>query len=108
MRTGLLPAAHWWSRLSLIFGHNHKTLLRFKLRRLLPGGVQGDIAAGEELCYDYRFAGEQRLPCNCGAASCRRFVNEPRGSSGGGGGGLLRVPEADLRPVKASDFWQDT
>jgi hypothetical protein len=34
-----------------------------------------DIAPAEELCYDYRFAGKERLPCNCGAASCRGWVN---------------------------------
>ncbi len=36
-----------------------------------------DIPAGAELTYDYRFAGEARLPCNCGARSCRGVVNEP-------------------------------
>jgi len=34
-----------------------------------------DIPRAEELCYDYRFAGEERLPCNCGAAACRGWVN---------------------------------
>ncbi len=32
--------------------------------------------AGEELTYDYRFCGEEQLPCNCGAAGCRGRVNE--------------------------------
>ena len=33
-------------------------------------------AAGEELTYDYRFhSDDERLPCNCGAALCRGFVN---------------------------------
>ncbi len=35
------------------------------------------MQAGEELTYDYRFNGEEKLPCNCGAASCRGFVNAP-------------------------------
>lgn len=69
--------------------------------------TQEDIAAGAELCYDYRFAGDQRLPCNCGADTCRGFVNEPRSAGGEGPGGLLRVPESQLRPVKPSDFWHD-
>eukprot|EP00899_Mesostigma_viride_P005814 jgi/Mesvir1/15233/Mv06459-RA.1 len=35
-----------------------------------------DIAAWEELCYDYRFHSEdERLQCNCGAAKCRGTVN---------------------------------
>jgi hypothetical protein len=35
-----------------------------------------DIDAGVEISYDYRFASEsERLPCNCGAATCRGFVN---------------------------------
>lgn len=29
----------------------------------------------EELTYDYRFAGEEILPCNCGAEKCRGMVN---------------------------------
>jgi hypothetical protein len=36
--------------------------------------------AGEEMTYDYRFAGDEKLRCNCGAASCRGWVNAP-GSS---------------------------
>ncbi|GAX81946.1 hypothetical protein CEUSTIGMA_g9374.t1 [Chlamydomonas eustigma] len=36
-----------------------------------------DIVAGEELTYDYRFNGKEKLPCNCGTASCRGFVNVP-------------------------------
>jgi len=35
-----------------------------------------DIAAWEELTYDYRFSGEERLPCSCGAPTCRGVVNE--------------------------------
>lgn len=33
--------------------------------------------AGDEVTYDYRFASEQKLRCNCGAATCRGFVNAP-------------------------------
>jgi hypothetical protein len=32
------------------------------------------------MTYDYRFAGDEKLRCNCGAASCRGWVNAP-GSS---------------------------
>ncbi len=35
-----------------------------------------DIADGEELTYDYRFSGDDKLPCNCGATECRGFVNK--------------------------------
>lgn len=38
-----------------------------------------DIPAGEELCYDYKFALEydasERIPCRCGASNCRGFMN---------------------------------
>jgi len=39
-----------------------------------------DIAAGEELCYDYKFPMEyddpsKRIPCRCGAPSCRGYMN---------------------------------
>lgn len=34
-----------------------------------------DIAAGEELTYDYRFSGEEILKCSCGAVGCRGKVN---------------------------------
>ena len=38
-----------------------------------------DIAAGEELCYDYKFPleynPEKRIPCRCGASNCRGFMN---------------------------------
>ncbi|GFR40744.1 hypothetical protein Agub_g1354 [Astrephomene gubernaculifera] len=36
-----------------------------------------DIAAWEELTYDYRFNSAEELPCNCGAATCRLLVNWP-------------------------------
>lgn len=38
-------------------------------------GVQRDLASWEELTYDYRFCGEELLPCNCGVARCRGMVN---------------------------------
>lgn len=28
-----------------------------------------------------RFSGEEQLPCNCGAATCRGFVNLPKASA---------------------------
>ncbi len=38
-----------------------------------------DIAAGEELCYDYCLydGGEEDAPCNCGAAKCRGSMFSP-------------------------------
>ncbi|CAI5466583.1 unnamed protein product [Closterium sp. Yama58-4] len=35
------------------------------------------IRMGEELTYDYRFDREEkdRVPCRCGAATCRSFMN---------------------------------
>jgi len=30
---------------------------------------------GEELTYDYQFTSDELIPCNCGAAKCRRFLN---------------------------------
>lgn len=67
--------------------------------------LQEDIQAGAELTYDYRFAGEARLPCNCGAPMCRGFVNEPRSLAGGDG--KLRLPTAALRPLRPTDLWHD-
>ena len=38
-----------------------------------------DIAAGDELCYDYKFPLEydpaKRIPCHCGSSNCRGFMN---------------------------------
>ncbi|XP_057857928.2 histone-lysine N-methyltransferase ATX5 isoform X1 [Cryptomeria japonica] len=35
-----------------------------------------DVAAAEELTYDYQFDPEERkVPCHCGSAMCRRFMN---------------------------------
>lgn len=67
--------------------------------------LQVDISAGAELTYDYRFAGEARLTCYCGAMTCRGFVNEPRSLAGGDG--KLRLPAAALRPLKQADLWHD-
>jgi len=33
------------------------------------------IAKGEELAFDYRLSGLKLLPCKCGAANCRGFLN---------------------------------
>lgn len=54
-----------------------------------------DIAAGEELTYDYRFSGDEQLRCDCGAASCGGRVNKPptRDSS------AVEAPRAKLRPL---------
>lgn len=37
-----------------------------------------DIAAGEEICYDYRlFDGDAEAPCNCRSANCRGSMFSP-------------------------------
>ena len=37
-----------------------------------------EIATGEELLLDYRVGGDApQMPCRCGAASCRGFLNAP-------------------------------
>ncbi len=36
-----------------------------------------DIAAGEEITYDYEFAVEHAIPCHCGAGSCRGLIIDP-------------------------------
>ena len=53
------------------------------------------LQVGEELTYDYRFCGEEQLPCNCGAATCRGRVNEkpPNWDE-------LVVPLSQLRPYR--------
>jgi SET domain-containing protein len=33
-----------------------------------------DIAPGEEITYDYAFAGHLAVPCNCGTAKCRGLI----------------------------------
>ncbi|RKP20375.1 hypothetical protein ROZALSC1DRAFT_12773 [Rozella allomycis CSF55] len=35
-----------------------------------------NIYLGDELTYDYKFAIEdEKIPCNCGAPNCRKFMN---------------------------------
>ncbi|XP_068027262.1 LOW QUALITY PROTEIN: histone-lysine N-methyltransferase 2B-like [Melanerpes formicivorus] len=56
-----------YSRVIQVEGAKH--IVIFALRRIL---------AGEELTYDYKFPIEEpsaKLPCNCGAKRCRRFLN---------------------------------
>ncbi|XP_064257916.1 LOW QUALITY PROTEIN: histone-lysine N-methyltransferase 2B-like [Passer domesticus] len=53
----------------VIHVEGHKRIVIFALRRILRG---------EELTYDYKFPIEEpaaKLPCNCGARRCRRFLN---------------------------------
>ena len=57
-----------YSRLVSVGGAQHIVL--FALR---------DIPQGQELSYDYRFSGSERLPCNCAAAECRGWVNVSHG-----------------------------
>lgn len=57
-----------YSRLVSVGGAQHIVL--FALR---------DIPPGEELSYDYRFSGSERLPCNCAAQGCRGWVNVTHG-----------------------------
>jgi hypothetical protein len=55
------------------------------------------VPAGEELTYDYRFSGDEQLPCNCGAATCRGFVNvDADDDDEGGGGAVVEVPRSLL------------
>lgn len=35
------------------------------------------ILAGTELTIDYNLLADERVPCNCGAAKCRGFMNDP-------------------------------
>jgi hypothetical protein len=40
--------------------------------------TQSDIRVGQELTFDYRFKQEDeadRVPCHCGAPSCKGFLN---------------------------------
>lgn len=56
-----------YSRVIHVEGQKH--IVIFALRR---------IFRGEELTYDYKFPIEDagsKLPCNCGAKRCRRFLN---------------------------------
>jgi uncharacterized protein len=36
-----------------------------------------DIEAGEELTYDYAFAGHLAMPCRCGSPECRGLIVDP-------------------------------
>jgi hypothetical protein len=53
-----------------------------------PYAASCRVCAGEELTYDYRFAGQEKLRCNCGAPSCRGWVNAPASSD-------LQAPRPD-------------
>jgi hypothetical protein len=33
--------------------------------------------SGDEITYDYRFNSDDKLRCNCGAPTCRGYVNAP-------------------------------
>jgi hypothetical protein len=57
-------APNCYSRLVCVGDRQHIVL--FALR---------DIEPGQELSYDYRFSGAERLPCNCAATTCRGWVN---------------------------------
>jgi hypothetical protein len=41
------------------------------------------VCAGVEVTYDYRFAGQDKLRCNCGAPTCRGWVNAPAAADAG-------------------------
>ncbi|XP_031440103.1 histone-lysine N-methyltransferase 2A isoform X3 [Clupea harengus] len=56
-----------YSRVIIVEGQKH--IVIFALRK---------IYRGEELTYDYKFPIEEpgnKLPCNCGAKKCRKFLN---------------------------------
>lgn len=36
-----------------------------------------DIAAGEELTFDYAFASQYAIPCRCGSDQCRGLIIDP-------------------------------
>eukprot|EP00775_Hariotina_reticulata_P004536 gene4536-4788_t len=59
-----------------------------------------DIAVGEELTYDYRFAGDEKLRCNCGASSCRGWVNYPH-SCDSPQQGVLTLPRQEVMRIAA-------
>ena len=57
-----------------------------------------DLRVGEELTYDYRFLGDERLPCNCGTAKCRGEVNWGTADSDDAAEGLyVLAPEGELQ-----------
>ena len=52
-------------------------MARFDHRRVFLLSLRA-IARGEELLFDYHVRGEiDPIPCRCGAATCRGFLNEP-------------------------------
>ena len=54
-----------YSRIVDILGKKH--IIIFAMRK---------IVRGEELTYDYKFPIEDvKLPCNCGARKCRKYMN---------------------------------
>lgn len=63
------------------------------------------LLLGEELTYDYRFAGDEKLRCNCGASTCRGWVNMPSSfdSPLKRNDGALLVPSHELVPVKDAE-----
>jgi len=57
-----------------------------------------DLRVGEELTYDYRFLGDERLPCNCGTAKCRGEVNWGTADPDDAAEGLyVLAPESELQ-----------
>lgn len=56
-----------------------KIVIYSKVLWLLTIGTdqaQVDIAAGEEITYDYKFPIEEdKVPCHCGSANCRGTLN---------------------------------
>ena len=47
-----------------------------KEKRIIITSIR-KIAKGEELTYDYKidFEQEHKIPCNCGALGCRKWMN---------------------------------
>ncbi|CAI4559653.1 CBM_collapsed_G0026390.mRNA.1.CDS.1 [Saccharomyces cerevisiae] len=56
-----------------------KVIIKVGGRRRIVIYALRDIAASEELTYDYKFErekdDEERLPCLCGAPNCKGFLN---------------------------------